>query len=81
VGGVKYALQHMATADVDIVITELDIKTAQPADYATVVNACLSVPRCIGITVSTSSVTTLHSLKPCKFSRGVFRIRTREFFG
>jgi len=52
VGGVKSALQLMVTADVDVAITELDIKTAQPADYATVVNACLSVPRCVGITVS-----------------------------
>jgi endo-1,4-beta-xylanase len=47
-------LQRFANLGVDVQITELDIEgsgTAQANTYATVVNACLAVTRCNGITV------------------------------
>ncbi|MFI5891915.1 endo-1,4-beta-xylanase [Actinoplanes sp. NPDC051513] len=47
-------LQRFANLGVDVQITELDIEgsgTAQANTYATVVNACLAVARCNGITV------------------------------
>ncbi|KAB5592314.1 Endo-1,4-beta-xylanase [Ceratobasidium theobromae] len=45
------ALTQLATAGVDVAITELDIKGAAASDYSTVIKACLAVSRCIGITV------------------------------
>ncbi|KAF8603339.1 hypothetical protein BDV93DRAFT_442428 [Ceratobasidium sp. AG-I] len=48
---VSAALTQLATAGVDVAITELDIKGAAASDYSTVVKACLSVSKCIGITV------------------------------
>ncbi|MFC8595170.1 endo-1,4-beta-xylanase [Streptomyces atroolivaceus] len=47
-------LQRFADLGVDVQITELDIEgsgSAQAANYTKVVNACLAVPRCTGITV------------------------------
>ncbi|RMI34544.1 endo-1,4-beta-xylanase [Streptomyces triticirhizae] len=47
-------LQRFAALGVDVQITELDIEgsgTAQADNYRTVVNACLAVSRCTGITV------------------------------
>lgn len=54
-------LANFAALGVDVAITELDIRTNTPAsasalsqqsnDYRTIVNACLSVPRCVGITI------------------------------
>lgn len=54
-------LANFASLGVDVAITELDIRTNTPAsasalsqqsnDYRTIVNACLSVPRCVGITI------------------------------
>jgi endo-1,4-beta-xylanase len=47
-------LQRFANLGVDVQITELDIEgsgTAQANNYANVVNACLAVSRCTGITV------------------------------
>ncbi|MEV0009868.1 endo-1,4-beta-xylanase [Streptomyces sp. NPDC047973] len=47
-------LQRFADLGVDVQITELDIEgsgSAQAADYTKVVNACLAVTRCKGITV------------------------------
>ncbi|CAE6501934.1 unnamed protein product [Rhizoctonia solani] len=44
-------LTQLATAGVDVAITELDIAGAAASDYSTVVKACLAVSRCVGITV------------------------------
>ncbi|MFD4694126.1 endo-1,4-beta-xylanase [Streptomyces sp. NPDC058463] len=47
-------LQRFAALGVDVQITELDIEgsgSAQAASYTKVVNACLAVSRCTGITV------------------------------
>ncbi|CDO69458.1 Carbohydrate-Binding Module Family 1 / Glycoside Hydrolase Family 10 protein [Trametes cinnabarina] len=49
-GGVQAALQQLATAGVEVAITELDIVGAAPNDYVTVVKACLAVPSCVSIT-------------------------------
>ncbi|MFD7658489.1 endo-1,4-beta-xylanase [Actinosynnema sp. NPDC059797] len=57
----KQNIQRFADLGVDVAITELDIRMRTPrdaakdaqqaADYRTVVNACLAVARCVGITV------------------------------
>lgn len=54
-------LAQFAALGVDVAITELDIRMTMPStasllsrqadDYRTIVNACLSVPRCVGITI------------------------------
>jgi endo-1,4-beta-xylanase len=44
-------LSNFAAAGVDVAITELDIASASASAYAAVTNACLAVPRCVGITV------------------------------
>lgn len=61
VGGVKTQLQRLADTGLDVAITELDIRipkdvtTAkleqQKTDYNTVAKACLSISKCVGITV------------------------------
>ncbi|KAG8941865.1 Endo-1,4-beta-xylanase F3 [Tulasnella sp. 424] len=50
-GNVQAALTKLATAADEVAITELDIAGAAPNDYLTVVNACLNVSKCVGITV------------------------------
>ncbi|QRV93026.1 endo-beta-1,4-xylanase [Ceratobasidium sp. AG-Ba] len=50
-GGVQAALQKAASTGCDVAITELDIASAPPNDYVTVVKACLNTPKCVGITV------------------------------
>lgn len=50
--GVPNALRTLAGANVkEVSITELDIAGAAANDYLTVMNACLSVQKCVGITV------------------------------
>ncbi|MEV7140526.1 endo-1,4-beta-xylanase [Streptomyces tauricus] len=53
-GDYRANLQRFADLGVDVQITELDIEgsgSAQAANYTNVVNACLGVSRCTGITV------------------------------
>ena len=44
-------LSSFAALGVDVALTELDITGAPATAYANVTNACLAVPRCVGITV------------------------------
>ncbi|MFF9818640.1 endo-1,4-beta-xylanase [Streptomyces sp. NPDC014006] len=47
----RTTLQNFAALGVDVAITELDIQGAPASTYANVVNDCLAVPHCLGITV------------------------------
>ncbi|MFJ4334134.1 endo-1,4-beta-xylanase [Streptomyces sp. NPDC088935] len=47
----RTTLQNFAALGVDVAVTELDIQGAPAATYANVVNDCLAVERCLGITV------------------------------
>ncbi|WP_245651760.1 endo-1,4-beta-xylanase [Streptosporangium amethystogenes] len=47
----RTTIQSFAALGVDVQITELDIQGAPASTYANVVNDCLAVPRCTGITV------------------------------
>ncbi|MFD5407898.1 endo-1,4-beta-xylanase [Streptomyces griseorubiginosus] len=47
----RTTLQSFAALGVDVAVTELDIQGASPTTYANVVNDCLAVSRCLGVTV------------------------------
>ncbi|MBB0242831.1 1,4-beta-xylanase [Streptomyces alkaliphilus] len=47
----RTTLQSFAALGVDVSVTELDIQGASPTTYANVINDCLAVARCLGITV------------------------------
>jgi endo-1,4-beta-xylanase len=47
---VAAAVSALAAANVDVAITELDIRGASNSDYTAVVNACLNNARCVSIT-------------------------------
>ncbi|GAA1010101.1 1,4-beta-xylanase [Streptomyces sp. F-3] len=47
----RTTLQNFADLGVDVAVTELDIQGAPASTYASVVNDCLAVSRCLGITV------------------------------
>lgn len=50
--GAPAALKALAAANVkEIAITELDIEGAAANDYLTVMNACLQLSKCVGVTV------------------------------
>ncbi|KAF1952837.1 structural studies On the mobility in the active site of the Thermoascus Aurantiacus xylanase I [Byssothecium circinans] len=50
-GALVNALRQLTTANVEVAVTELDIKGASPNDYKIAVQACYYVPKCVGITV------------------------------
>ncbi|MGW6296882.1 endo-1,4-beta-xylanase [Streptomyces sp. NPDC055058] len=47
----RTTLREFAALGVDVAVTELDIQGASPTTYAAVVNDCLAVSRCLGVTV------------------------------
>ncbi|MEU6414060.1 endo-1,4-beta-xylanase [Microbispora sp. NPDC046933] len=46
----RTTLQSFAALGVDVAITELDVEGASATTYANIVNDCLAVSRCVGIT-------------------------------
>ena len=50
-GPIESALRELASADVEVAVTELDIKGADPEEFKTVVQACYHVPKCVGVTI------------------------------
>nr|BFE82029.1 hypothetical protein GCM10020093_046300 [Planobispora longispora] len=54
----RTTIQSFAALGVDVQITELDIQGGSATTYANVVNDCLAVPRCTGITVWESATAT-----------------------
>ena len=72
---IQSVMEKFAGLGVDVAVTELDIRillpaddkaiSAQAAEYASVVRACRSVPRCVGVT--TWGLTDAHSWIPSFF--------------
>ncbi len=50
--GTKAALSALAAVAPEVAITELDIAGASSSDYLNVMNACLQISNCVGITRS-----------------------------
>ncbi|WP_045748364.1 endo-1,4-beta-xylanase [Actinoplanes rectilineatus] len=50
-GNFQTTLQNFAALGVDVALTEVDVTNASTAQYSGLTQACLNVPRCIGITV------------------------------
>jgi len=50
-GAIESSLRELTTADVEVAVTELDIRGADPEEYKTVVEACYHVPKCVGVTL------------------------------
>ncbi|CAK9855844.1 unnamed protein product [Sphagnum jensenii] len=59
---IQQNIQRFAALDLDVAITEVDIRIKMPADaakleqqakdYGDVVKACMAVPRCVGVSIS-----------------------------
>ncbi|WP_217144455.1 endo-1,4-beta-xylanase [Streptomyces sp. AC627_RSS907] len=47
----RTTLRNFAALGVDVAVTELDIQGAPASTYANVINDCLAVERCLGVTV------------------------------
>ncbi|KAK2766047.1 hypothetical protein FQN54_007562 [Arachnomyces sp. PD_36] len=73
--GLQERMQALADLDLDVAITELDIRIESPTteedleqqskDYAAVISACLAVERCVGVSVA--SFTDKYSWVPDTF--------------
>jgi endo-1,4-beta-xylanase len=50
-GNFQTTLSSFAALGVDVLLTEVDVTNASTSQYAGLTQACLNVPRCIGITV------------------------------
>jgi endo-1,4-beta-xylanase len=50
-GNFQTTLTNFANAGVDVALTEADVTNASTSQYAGLTQACMNVPRCIGITV------------------------------
>ncbi|GAA2688185.1 endo-1,4-beta-xylanase [Actinoplanes palleronii] len=50
-GNFSTTLQSFAALGVDVALTEVDVTNASTSQYAGLTQACMNVPRCIGITV------------------------------
>ncbi|WP_203822516.1 endo-1,4-beta-xylanase, partial [Paractinoplanes ferrugineus] len=50
-GNFQTTLTNFANAGVDVALTEVDVTNSSTSQYAGLTQACMNVPRCIGITV------------------------------
>src|SRR6185436_1249299 len=50
-GNFQTTLQNFANLGVDVALTEVDVTNSSPTQYQGLTQACVNVPRCIGITV------------------------------